>query len=325
MGVFRRTIKGKDGKKEYWYIDYVLDAKRKWESVGQVGRVSKEHAKKLLALRKTEILQGKFNAPKPKTIPTLSEFAKEYLEFEKGNKKSWDRDMYAVIRLMPFFGSYRLKDISPILIEKYKLERKQGVSNRTVNIELSLLRRMLNLAVSWDKCESNPVSKVKFFKEAPPKERILTLEEEKALLESSPSHLKPVLITALNTGMRYGELLNLTWNDVDFDSGYIHVRQSKSGKSRKIPMNETVRETLLELESENFVSNSVSSGFDLAKKTKDYRGVLPLTHVPVKPEVSGSSPVGPVFKKSELTGIFSIQPFRLLHKKSSSHPYAGSL
>ena len=197
MGVFRRTIKGKDGKKEYWYIDYVLDAKRKWESVGQVGRVSKEHAKKLLALRKTEILQGKFNAPKPKTIPTLSEFAKEYLEFEKGNKKSWDRDMYAVIRLMPFFGSYRLKDISPILIEKYKLERKQGVSNRTVNIELSLLRRMLNLAVSWDKCESNPVSKVKFFKEAPPKERILTLEEEKALLESSPSHLKPVLITAL--------------------------------------------------------------------------------------------------------------------------------
>ena len=254
MGVFRRTIKGKDGKKEYWYIDYVLDAKRKWESVGQVGRVSKEHAKKLLALRKTEILQGKFNAPKPKTIPTLSEFAKEYLEFEKGNKKSWDRDMYAVIRLMPFFGSYRLKDISPILIEKYKLERKQGVSNRTVNIELSLLRRMLNLAVSWDKCESNPVSKVKFFKEAPPKERILTLDEEKALLESSPSHLKPVLITALNTGMRYGELLNLTWSDVEFDSGYIHVSQSKSGKSRKIPMNETVKETLLNLESENFVA-----------------------------------------------------------------------
>jgi len=182
------------------------------------------------------------------------------------------------------------------MIEKYKLERKQGVSNRTVNIELSLLRRMFNLAVSWDKCESNPVSKVKFFKEAPPKERILALEEEKTLLESSPSHLKPVLITALNTGMRYGELLNLTWNDVDLDSGYIHVRQSKSGRSRKIPMNETVRETLLELESDNFVSNSVSSGFDLAKKAKDYRTVLPLTHVPVKPEVAGSSPVGPVFK-----------------------------
>ena len=272
MGVFKRAIKGKDGSKhEYWYIDYVLDGKRKWESVGQVGTVNKEHAKKLLALRKTEILQGKFNAPKPKVIPTFSEFARDYLEFAKGNKKSWDRDMYALRSLEPFFGNYKLTDISPILIEKYKLERKQTVSTRTVNIELSLLRRMFNLAVSWDKCKSNPIHKVRLFKESPPKERILTLDEEKALLESSPSHLKPVLITALNTGMRYGELLNLTWNDVDFDSGYIHVRQSKSGRSRKIPMNETVRETLLELESENFVSNSVSSDPIGEEKTSNYR------------------------------------------------------
>ncbi len=79
MGVFKRTIKGKDGrKKERWYIDYVLDGKRKWESVGVVGEISKEQAKKLLALRKTEILQDKFNAPKPKIIPTFSEFAREY-------------------------------------------------------------------------------------------------------------------------------------------------------------------------------------------------------------------------------------------------------
>src|SRR3990170_139885 len=272
MGVFKRAIKGKDGgKHEYWYIDYVLDGKRKWESVGQVGTVSKKHAKKLLALRKTEILQGKFNAPKPKAIPTFSEFARDYLEFAKGNKKSWDRDMYALRSLEPFFGNYKLTDISPILIEKYKLERKQDVSTSTVNKELSIMRRMFNVAITWDKCKSNPVSKVKFFREAPPKERILTYDEEKALLDSSHNHLKPILITALNTGMRYGELLNLTWNNVDFDSGYIHVRQSKSGKSRNIPMNETVRETLLDLESENFVSNSVSSDPIGEEKTSNYR------------------------------------------------------
>ena len=204
--------------------------------------------------------------------------------------------MYALRSLEPFLGNYKLTDISPILIEKYKLERKQDVSSRTVNIELSLLRRMFNLAVSWDKCESNPMHKVRLFKESPPKERILTLDEEKALLDSSPNHLKPVLITALNTGMRYGELINLTWNDVDFDSGYIHVRQSKSGKSRKIPMNETVRETLLDLESENFVSNSVSSEFSPVKKYTNYQMVTQMTCWPVKPEVAGSSPVGPVFK-----------------------------
>jgi hypothetical protein len=42
MGVFKRTIQGKDGKgKEYWYINYVLDGKRKGESVGEVGVISK--------------------------------------------------------------------------------------------------------------------------------------------------------------------------------------------------------------------------------------------------------------------------------------------
>ncbi len=253
MGIFKRAIKGKEGNKtDHWYINYTVDGKRKWEAVGKVGEVSKEDAKKLLALRKTEILQGKFNAPKPKIIPTFSEFARDYLEFAKGNKRTWDRDMYALRSLEAFVGSYKLKNISPMLIEKYKLERKQAVSTETVNKELSIMRRIFNVVTSWDKCKSNPVNKVKFFQESPQKERILTLDEEDRLLNESPKYLKPILIAALNTGMRYGELLNLTWNDVDLSTGYIHIRKSKSGKERKIPINETLRETLLELESENF-------------------------------------------------------------------------
>jgi site-specific recombinase XerD len=160
----------------------VLDGERKWESVGAVGEISKEQAKKLIALRKTEILQGKFNAPKPKEVPTFSEFAKEYLEFAKGNKKSWDRDMYALKRLEPFFRSYKLKEISLMFVEKYKLERKQAVSTETVNKELSNLKRIFNVANSWDKCKSNPVNKVKFFQESQPKERILTLDEKRGYL-----------------------------------------------------------------------------------------------------------------------------------------------
>ncbi len=273
MGVFKRTIKTKYGRtKEYWYIDYTFEGKRKWESVGVVGEVSKENAKKLLALRKTEILQGKFNAPKPKVIPTFSEFAKDYLEFAKGSKTSWDRDMYSLKSLEPFFGAYKLEDISPILIEKYKLERKREVATRTVNIELALLRRMFNLALSWDKCKSNPMHKVKLFKESPPKERILTPEEEKALLDSSPAHLKPILITALNTGMRYSELLTLKWDNVDLESGYIHVIKSKSGKDRKIPINETLKNTLEGLKSQNYVSKSVSIDKYNSKKDNDCIG-----------------------------------------------------
>ena len=270
MGVFKRTIKRDSSESQYWYIDYVVNGKRKWESVGKVGEVSKADAKKLFAVRKTEILQGKFKTPKKKQIPTFSEFSIEYLEFAKGNKKSWERDMYSLRSLEPCFGNSKLSEISPIQIEKYKLERKQLVSARTVNIELVLLKRMFYLAISWDRCEYNPMHTVKLFKQSDHKERILTYYEEESLLDASPNHLKAILITALQTGMRYGEILSLTWDNVDLNDNYIHVKQSKAGKGRKIPINETLGKTLLEMIPGITVSNSVSSGLIESEKCYTY-------------------------------------------------------
>lgn len=268
MGVFKRTVKSNGAKKEYWYIDYTVNGKRKWESVGRVGDVTKAAAKKLLALRRTEVLHGKFNIPVNTIAPTFSEFAKDYIEYAKVNKRSWDRDACSLRTLVPVFGSYTLADISPFLIEKYKLERKKSVSARTVNMELSLLRRMFNLGITWDKCLSNPVSKVKFYKEEIKGVRVLTKEEEERLLESSSDHLKTVLITALNTGMRYGEIINLCWKDVDLDLGYIEVEKSKSGKSRQIPMNERLKEALDILKLTSSVSNSVSTKYSSKRNSK---------------------------------------------------------
>ncbi|MGH7807821.1 MAG: tyrosine-type recombinase/integrase, partial [Thermodesulfobacteriota bacterium] len=245
--------------------------------VGKVGDISKADAKKLLALRKTEILQGKFKAPKKKIIPTFKQFSNEYIEFAKGNKKSWDRDMYSLRSLEPCFGNSKLSEISPIQIEKYKLERKQVVSARTVNIELVLLKRMFYLAISWDRCEYNPMHSVKLFKQSGHKERILTYYEEESLLDASPIHLKAILITALQTGMRYGEILSLTWDNVDLNDNYIHVKESKSGKGRKIPINETLRKTLQELIPGNFVSNSVSTGIIEGEKCYNYSDITSKT------------------------------------------------
>ncbi|MFI5323240.1 MAG: tyrosine-type recombinase/integrase [Thermodesulfobacteriota bacterium] len=259
MSVFKRTIKTKQGNSLYWHIDYTINGKRKWESVGKVGQASKADARKLLALRKTEVLQGKFNLPDNRVAPSFSDFSKDYIEYAKENKRSWDRDACSLRCLVPFFGSYTLDETSPILIEKYKLGRKRSVSSRTVNMELSLLRRMFNLGTVWDKCQINPISKVKFYKEELKKVRVLTEEEEHRLLEASSEHLKPILITALNTGMRYGELIDLFWKDVNLEEGYIYVAKSKSGKSRQIPINEGLKSTLKELKLGSSVSSSVSS------------------------------------------------------------------
>jgi len=86
-------------------------------------------------------------------------------------------------------------------------------------------------------------------KESRGKDRILSEDEEARLLEtvrttSKEKHLEPIIITALNTGMRKGEILNLKWSNVDSQNGVIIVEGAKNGEVRKIPMNQKLTQTL---------------------------------------------------------------------------------
>ncbi len=82
--------------------------------------------------------------------------------------------------------------------------------------------------------------------------RYLTREEADRLIKAcyeTPKchHLAPIVITALQTGMRRGEILRLKWDNVDFKNGYIYVEDSKNKTSRLIPMSQTLRQTLSNL------------------------------------------------------------------------------
>ncbi len=77
-----------------------------------------------------------------------------------------------------------------------------------------------------------------------PRTRFLDKEEIQLLLNTSSKGFRPILITALHTGMRKGAILNLKWSDVDFKNRIITVQDSKSGKKRMLPMDDTLCETL---------------------------------------------------------------------------------
>jgi integrase len=72
-------------------------------------------------------------------------------------------------------------------------------------------------------------------------------DEERKLIEASAPHFKPVIVVAINTGMRRGELLGLQWEQVDLQSRTITVKQSKSGRVRHVPLNKTAQQALSEL------------------------------------------------------------------------------
>ena len=89
------------------------------------------------------------------------------------------------------------------------------------------------------------------------KERILTSAEERRLLEESAAHLRPVLLVALNTGMRRGEILGLMWRQVDLESRVVRVERSKSGRVRHIPLNDVLVEVFTRLRSERGEAETV--------------------------------------------------------------------
>lgn len=252
MGVFKRNIKSKDGSKTpYWYIRYTVNGKDKWESIGKVGQITKSLAQAKLEEKKRQVRRGELDMIDAK-IPTLSEFNEEYINYVKDvkQKRSWNRDKELLSNLCEYFGGKKLSSITPKDLEDYKLARLKEVKPATINRALGCLKHFYNLAKRWKKFfGDNPVNQVEFFEENNKLERILTPgEEEKLLLYSAP-HLRPILLCALNTGMRKGEILSLKWAYVDLENSLINIQatNTKSKKSKKLFINSVLRGILREL------------------------------------------------------------------------------
>ena len=236
MGVFR---KGKN-----WYIDYYVKGRRKREKIGP----NRRQAQLVLEKRRVQIAENKFFEIKRTKKVLFRDFARVYLEtYSKPNKRSWTRDETSIKNLTALFGKKYLHEVTPLSIEQYKKSRINKVSPRTINIELSCLKAMFNRAISWGKAIENPVTEVKLLKENDRRLRYLDTEEMERLIENCPAHLKPIVIMAVHTGMRKGEILKLGWEDVDLKRRIIYVVNTKTDEKREIPINSTLYRTLDEL------------------------------------------------------------------------------
>jgi integrase len=125
------------------------------------------------------------------------------------------------------------------------------VSARTGNREVGTLQNMLNKAVAWGRIASKPIADVKPLKsdERRKERRSLSVEEVEEIFRKAPEHLKLALRLFCSTGLRRGELVDLRFDDVDFEGRYITVRASvaKSRKAREIPLDDYALGLLKEL------------------------------------------------------------------------------
>jgi excisionase family DNA binding protein len=220
---------------------------------------SLEDARDVLLKKVERVFASKFGIKKAIERISFKNFGDIYLtDYARINKKSWRTDR-GYLRVMVDSESFKglfLDEIGSREIEKFKAERREqdGVTPATVNRCLAIVRRMLNLAVEWGDLEKGQVPKIKLFREDNLMERILSPEEEARLMRCCSDHLRSILITALNSGMRLGEILGLTWNRVDLDAGTILITKTKSGRDRTLPANIALRDELERLHAENGLS-----------------------------------------------------------------------
>ena len=200
-------------------------------------------AKSIEAKIRTEIVEGKYYKKPIGNDKTFSQLVDKFVK-EYAPKKSVNmQNSYAasIKHLIPFFGDSHLSSITRKNISRYKvLRRDEGAKPSTINSELAMLSRAFTLAVDeWEWLTNKPFLKITREKENNEKGKYLTADEGKTLLENCPEWLKDLVVFALNTGLRQDEQLSLTWQRVSLLRKTILIQETKSGKPRSVPLNQT--------------------------------------------------------------------------------------
>jgi integrase len=207
-------------------------------------------------------------APK-KTMPPLIRIVDRYLAEVTPTKKGAAQELNRGRQIArTSLGSMQLDKITSEVVSKYRDGRLRGVSNNTVRLELAFISVVFEqCAKEWGYKVSNPIKQIRIPKPGKPRQRRLRPGEEEALLaacaESSATYLHSLVVLAIETGMRFGELVSITWDNVDLTARTIHLPDTKNGHPRTVPLSTRALEAL----------NSLSSS-DGMKVFAQHRGTI---------------------------------------------------
>lgn len=219
----------------YWSYIWV-DGIRHAQSTGTTNRRTAERIDQRF---KEEFNLARMGVADPKPEMPFSELAARFLA--DGSPRPYHIDRLKL--LLPYWGTTEIGRITKAGARDYRAYRhkaKKNLSDTTVNRDLECLRHMLFWAVDEGILLSNPVSRVLMIRERRKPRLMLTVAEEDKLLAAAAPHLRSIIIAALDSGMRRGEILTERWEHVDFTRRILYVTHSKTagGEAREIPLTE---------------------------------------------------------------------------------------
>jgi integrase len=239
MGLFKRN--------GWWWIDYYDAEGRRHRK-----KASPDHQTAKLILRDTQtaIAKGEVLGVREEGL-RLKDFVEKHYWPTVGPTLSpvehRNRRHRLDTRILPRFGDARVSKLRQEEIESWYAERLQAVAINTANLELAVLKHLLNRAVAWRYLKASPARAVVKRKAPPGRLRYLTSEERKILLRGCVATLYPVVLAALHTGARRSELLNLRWKDCNLKTRTLTFWHTKNGEARTVPMTDALANCLRRL------------------------------------------------------------------------------
>jgi integrase len=164
-------------------------------------------------------------------------------------------------QFLPFFSETPIARITKNDIARYRkhrhaehLERQdkeapKRLSETTINRDIEVIRHLLFWAADEGFIPANPIARIRMVRERGKRRPVISVADEMKLLATCSTHLRPIVMAALDTGMRRGELLGQLWEDVDFDRNLLSVTHSKTaeGEHRLIPLTGRLSELLAQM------------------------------------------------------------------------------
>jgi site-specific recombinase XerD len=242
-----------------YYYRWKLDGKTRHRKLGTTAEIgldeARERAKKLMA-EITLGIDSRHDEPSKPVQPTLNQYYEsDYLPFIKQRNRSWKSTVGVFTRyVQPRFGSMRFSEITRAMVVDFHAELKQrGLAGATADHGLKCLRHIINTAILNNVATDNPAKHVPLWNDFNEVSRTLSHQELQKLLSvlhKSQSRVALIARLLMATTCRLSEILSATWDNCDLDKRvlYIDSHNSKSKRSRAVPLNASAMEVLKQLE-----------------------------------------------------------------------------
>src|SRR5665213_1052680 len=236
-----------------WWIDFQFDGRRYRKRSPENSR---RGALSYEAVLRQKLTRGeRVDRAQQGTNETFVKFSERWMEdYVKPNNRSSEqlaKKYTFASSLIPFFGNLQVAQITGHDIERYKAQQvEKGFANKTINNRLTILNKCLSTAYEWLTLPGAP-PKVKWVRCSSFRTDYLSAEECELLLLNGHGVIYEMVLTALGTGMRQGELRALQWSSIDWQNRNLAVRHSrddhrnvlvppKSNRERHIPLDREV-------------------------------------------------------------------------------------